>query len=299
MKRRKNKKVLKSRLARSEMREMLYHGRYVLPNAVTVGNMFFGFLAIIYATSGRFDKATLAIIAAIIFDGFDGRVARRFNATSRFGLEFDSLADLVSFGVAPAILMYQWCFQKMADEFGVLVCFIYCVGAASRLARFNVTETNLRAFEGLPSPAAAGIVAAVVFATPGFIPDARWHVMACATLMVLVGYLMVSRIEYFSIKQLKVRQMPTFVLLAVAAVIGVIWYEPRILALIIFGGYCLSGLVGVLFKAVATRKVKKEVVPSVEVVEVIETPTIVSLEKLQGNPKGEDLLVEGKKESKV
>src|SRR4051812_49244437 len=106
-----------------DFKHRLYRRRYLLPNAVTVGNMFCGFLAMVYANAGHFEKAFAAVFFAILLDGLDGRVARRFNATSKFGVEFDSFSDLVSFGIAPAIMMYCWCFRAHADEFGVVVCF--------------------------------------------------------------------------------------------------------------------------------------------------------------------------------
>ncbi|MCB0337672.1 MAG: CDP-alcohol phosphatidyltransferase family protein, partial [Bdellovibrionales bacterium] len=101
----------KSKITKLELKDRLYKRRFLAPNLVTVGSLFCGLLTIIYASSGRFEKAVIAVVIAMVLDGMDGRVARRLNATSRFGVEFDSLVDLVSFGVAPAIVMYHWCFQ--------------------------------------------------------------------------------------------------------------------------------------------------------------------------------------------
>jgi CDP-diacylglycerol--serine O-phosphatidyltransferase len=191
------------KLRKIEIRDRLYRRRYLVPNAVTLANLFCGFLTIIYATSGRFEKAAIAIALAILLDGLDGRVARSLNATSRFGVEFDSFSDLVSFGVAPAILMYHWSFQLLADEFGVAVCFIYVLCAASRLARFNISAENLSTFEGLPTPGAAGFVAALVNFFPA--PPQSLVLSGFGTFVMLsLGLLMVSQIEFLSIKQLKV-----------------------------------------------------------------------------------------------
>ena len=188
--------MTKTKITKLELKERLYRQRYILPNAVTIGNMFCGFLTIIYASSGRFSKAAIAIFIAILLDGLDGRVARRFNATSRFGLEFDSFSDLVSFGVAPAILMYHWCFQIKADEFGVFIGFVYIICAASRLARFNISEENLSSFQGLPSPAAAAMIGSIVFSFPIVEPGAV-IISAGSILMLFIAYLMVSNIEFF------------------------------------------------------------------------------------------------------
>ena len=154
------------KILRVAFKNQLYQKRFLLPNAVTLGNMFCGFIACIYAEAGRFEKAAIAVGFAILLDGLDGRVARKFNATSKFGLEFDSFSDLVSFGVAPAIIMYHWCFKPLADEFGVFFTFVYALCAASRLARFNISQQNLANFTGLPTPGAAGMVAATVNLMP-------------------------------------------------------------------------------------------------------------------------------------
>ncbi len=223
------------------LRHSLYHRRYLIPNAVTVGNMFCGFLAIVYAASGRFEKAALAIGFAILLDGLDGRVARSLNATSKFGVEFDSLSDLVSFGIAPSMIMYHWCYRLPADEFGVFVTFIYSICAASRLARFNIGSGSLASFDGLPSPGAAGAVAAVVYFAPTFIPSSPLMLICITALLLSLSFLMVSNIEYLSVKQLKVNRVPFTVRIGVAALIGFLWYNNQVGFLILALGYCLSG----------------------------------------------------------
>jgi CDP-diacylglycerol--serine O-phosphatidyltransferase len=226
---------------RTEIRERLYRRRYLLPNAVTIGNLFCGFLTIVYATSMRFDKAVIAILIALLLDGLDGRVARRFNATSKFGVEFDSLADLVSFGIGPAILVYNWCFKLPADEFGVFVCFLYALCAACRLARFNVTESKLSSFEGLPSPAAAAVVATLVFLNPEP-TNSVWLIPAVTLIVAGTALLMVSRIPFFSVKQLKIYDISIKVKIGVGVLIALIWYMPKIGLFTLALGYALSGL---------------------------------------------------------
>ncbi len=231
---------MKPKLLKPDFRERLYRRRYLVPNAVTLGNMFCGFLAIIYATSGRFEKAALAIGIAILLDGLDGRVARKLNATSKFGVEFDSFSDLVSFGVAPAILIYNWCFKIRADEFGVIVTFVYALCAASRLARFNITEPTLKNFTGLPTPGAAAVIGALVNFAP--IVEPTISIIALGTVnMLFLSYVMVSNIPYFSVKELKIRGIRPVVRLALGAVIALIWYNSGIGLLVLATGYAFSG----------------------------------------------------------
>lgn len=230
----------KRRILRPRIRDQFYRRRYLIPNGVTVGNMFCGFLSIVYASSGRFEKAALAILFAILLDGLDGRVARRLNATSRFGVEFDSLSDLVSFGVAPALMVYFWSLREVADEFGVFVTFVYAMCAASRLARFNISPENLKSFLGLPSPGAAGVVAAIVYFKPVIEPSIALAGFSAAV-MLLLGFLMVSKIGFFSIKKLKVRGLRLFARVSVGALIALIWYNPRIGLLTLASLYALSG----------------------------------------------------------
>ncbi|RIL02192.1 MAG: CDP-diacylglycerol--serine O-phosphatidyltransferase [Proteobacteria bacterium] len=192
-------------------KDRLYRRRFLVPNAVTLGGMFCGFLACIYAASGRFEKAAIAIFIAILLDGLDGRVARKLNATSKFGLEFDSLSDLVSFGVAPAFLIYHWAFLPLADEFGVFICFIYTICAASRLARFNISEPS-------------------------------WSVIVLSALLLpALGYMMVSKIEFFSIKVLTLRSIGFPARVALGGLIALIWYSNKVGLLVLTFVYCASG----------------------------------------------------------
>lgn len=235
------------KLLAAEVRAHLYKRRFLVPNAVTLGNMFCGFLCTIYAASGRFEKAVIAIALALLLDGLDGRVARKLNATSKFGVEFDSFSDLVSFGVAPALLMYHWCFRPVADEFGVLITFIFTLCAASRLARFNIASENLKSFCGLPTPGAAAMVAAIVNFSPEW-SNPKVQVAFCTVLMLSLAYLMVSKVEFLSIKLVTVGTMRKSATIIIGALIALLWYNNKAGFLVLASSYVLSGPLGMLFK---------------------------------------------------
>ncbi len=237
---------------REEIKARLYRRRYLVPNAVTVANMFCGFLAIIYASAGKFEMGAWAIFIAIILDGLDGRVARKLNATSKFGVEYDSFSDLVSFGVAPAMLLYHWAFKPLADEIGVLVCFFYAVCAASRLARFNIMQENLKSFLGLPSPGAAGMAIAVIIFAPR-VEQSIYVAFGAGALLILLGYLMVSRVEFLSIKTLKFSSMRMLSRAFLALLLGLIWYKYQVGLLVLAALYTLSGPYAALTKNSAKK----------------------------------------------
>ncbi|HET9679215.1 MAG TPA: CDP-diacylglycerol--serine O-phosphatidyltransferase [Gammaproteobacteria bacterium] len=185
-------------------------GIYLLPNLFTTGTLFAGFYAIVAAMTGRFEAAAVAIFVAMLMDGLDGRVARLTNTASDFGVQYDSLADLVAFGLAPALVMYQWGFQGMVDmgwlwaKLGWIGAFFYTVAAALRLARFNVRagSDDKRFFQGLPSPSAAAVVAGTVWVGA----DMGWAgsdlSIPAYIITVLMGALMVSNLGYYSFKDL-------------------------------------------------------------------------------------------------
>src|ERR1700752_3440933 len=186
-------------------------GIYLLPNLLTTCCLFSGFYAVVAAIDKHFDHAGMAVFAAMIFDTLDGRIARLTRTETFFGKEYDSLADMVAFGLAPAIVAYQWGVVRIAEyghfwgRFGWLACFFYAVAAALRLARFNAraATADKRFFEGLPSPSAAAIVAGLVWAS------IHWHepglagLIAAFAVTAIAGALMVSRFGYPSFKQLK------------------------------------------------------------------------------------------------
>lgn len=185
-------------------------GIYLLPNLFTTGTLFAGFYAIVAAISGRFEAAAIAIFVAMLMDGLDGRVARLTNTASEFGVQYDSLSDLVAFGLAPALVMYQWGFQGMAElgwlwaKLGWIGAFFYAAAAALRLARFNVrvAVVDKRFFQGLPSPSAAAVVAGLVWLGADLgLTGSDLSVPAYA-ITVACGALMVSNISYYSFKDL-------------------------------------------------------------------------------------------------
>lgn len=209
----------------------LRRGIYLLPTLFTVGNLFCGFFSVVQAAHGHLAKAALLIIVAGVLDGLDGRIARLTGTTSDFGVEFDSLADMVSFGMAPALLAYHWALNPLG-RVGWLIAFLFVVCAAMRLARFNIRADwgDKRHFAGLPSPAAAGTLACVVFAFP-VVPESGWVSVLLAVLVAAVGLLMVSRFRYRSFKEfdLRNRRSYLYVLPLAAILVGVAIHPPAAL----------------------------------------------------------------------
>jgi len=218
-------------------------GIYLLPNLFTTGALFSGFYAVVASMNGHFENAAIAIFIAMILDGLDGRVARLTNTQSDFGAEYDSLADMVSFGVAPALVAFSWALQDLG-KVGWVAAFIYVAGAALRLARFNtqlaVADKNF--FTGLASPAAAAIVAGTVWVfsetgTTG--SDIAWLM---AVVVPAAGLLMVRNFRYHSFKGLDLRgKVPFVAMLAVVFVFVVVSIDPAKVLLGVFMTYALSG----------------------------------------------------------
>lgn len=246
------------RVIQAEFKERLFRRRFILPNAVTVGALFCGFLACIYGATGQFQKAAIAIGIAIVLDGLDGRVARRLNATSKFGLEFDSLSDVISFGVAPGILAYFWCYKALADQFGVFLAFLYVLATAGRLARFNVNAQELKSFNGLPSPGAAGAVAALVNFSPQALPPSMWLTTLFSFYLLGLAFLMVSKVQFFSIKLIRVSAFTLRTQLAVGALIGLTWYDHETGLLVLALSYVLSGPLGIVSKWKKTKEPRSQ-----------------------------------------
>lgn len=221
-----------------EMEKKRHRGIYLLPNLFTTAGLFAGFYAIIAAMNGRFEAAVIAVFIAMFMDGLDGRIARLTNTQSDFGKEYDSLADMVSFGVAPALVMYTWALAPLG-KVGFAAAFMYAAGAALRLARFNtqVGIADKRYFQGLASPAAAALLVSFVW----WGDDAGWARQdlswIAAFLSVSAGILMVSTVRYSSFKDLDLKgTVPFFkMLLVVAAFVLVAMDPPRMIFLIVFG----------------------------------------------------------------
>jgi len=218
-------------------------GVYLLPNAFTTAALFCGFYAIVMAMNLKFDHASIAIFAAMVLDSLDGRVARMTNTQSEFGAQYDSLSDMVSFGAAPALVVYEWSLRGLG-KMGWLAAFVYCAGAALRLARFNtnITVVDKRYFQGLPSPAAAALVAGLVW----LMDDLRfagadldwlsWGVTLYA------GLTMVTNVPFYSFKDINFRKPVPFIVafLMVLVLVAISGDPPKVL----FGLFVLYGLSG-------------------------------------------------------
>jgi CDP-diacylglycerol--serine O-phosphatidyltransferase len=224
----------------------LRRGVYLLPSLLTMGNMFCGYACIVYTMRGEYGTAAPLIGFAFIVDGLDGRIARMTGTTSEFGVEFDSLADIISFGIAPAILAFSWGLQSLG-RLGWAAGFMFVAAAAMRLARFNIQSASgadKRYFVGMPSPAAAGIIAATVFAYPSGLYDYRAALPALA-LVLIPAVLMVSTIRFQSFKTLDSgKRRPYTVLLFIAAGIVAIATHPAATLLTIAYLYLASAFVG-------------------------------------------------------
>ena len=236
-------------------------GIYVLPNAITLAALFSGFYAIVMAMHGRFEFACIAIFCAAVLDSLDGRVARMTNAQSAFGEQMDSLSDMVSFGAAPALIVYIWAFQDMG-KLGWIPAFVYIAGAALRLARFNVNigVVDKRFFQGLPSPAAAAIVIGMIWAfdDSGFrqVTGTPWIVWTAYALTLFAGLSMVTNAPFYSFKVLGARRtVPFVVLVAIAMAIALISQNPAKGLFAIFCAYGLSGYAVYLWRKAKGKQV--------------------------------------------
>lgn len=231
-------------------------GIYILPNLFTTAALFAGFYAIVQAMNGRFEYSAVAIFVAMVFDGLDGRVARLTHTQSEFGAEYDSLSDMVSFGVAPSLVAYEWALKGMG-KLGWIAAFIYCAGAALRLARFNtnIGIVDKRYFQGLPSPAAAALVAGLVWVTMDLHiagPDIPWVAFGFT---VFAGLSMVSNVFFWSGKDINLRRsVPFAVVLAMVGVFLAISSYPEGVLFGLFVAYGLSGYLVWLWRFVRRAK---------------------------------------------
>ena len=235
--------------------EIRRRGIYILPNLFTTAALFAGFFAIVQAMNQRFEVSAVAIFLAMVFDGLDGRVARLTHTQSAFGAEYDSLSDMVSFGVAPALVVYEWALKGLG-KLGWIAAFIYCVGAALRLARFNTTleVTDRRYFQGLPSPAAAALVAGflwVMIDNGVAAADVRW--IACG-LVIFAGITMVTTIRFYSFKDVNLRRSVPFIfVVAIALGFAVVSYNTPVALFGLFVAYALSGYVLAVARRIRSR----------------------------------------------
>lgn len=231
-----------------------HKGIFLLPNLITTAGLFCGFYAIVASMRGSFESAAIAIFFAAIFDGLDGRVARITNTSSKFGEEYDSLADMVSFGVAPALVMYSWGLSELG-KFGWSAAFVYVACAALRLARFNtqIDTADKNYFTGLASPAAAAIIASTVWVCQDFgwvgdhLPPEVSVIVSLLT--AVTGMLMMANFPYYSFKGIDMHgRVPFFVMILIVLAIGFVTLDPPRILLMAFLAYGLSGPITFLIK---------------------------------------------------
>ncbi|AEC20430.1 CDP-diacylglycerol--serine O-phosphatidyltransferase [Pusillimonas sp. T7-7] len=231
---------------------------YLLPNAFTTANLFAGFYAVVQAMNGRFEMAAIAIFLAMVFDGMDGRVARLTNTQSAFGEQYDSLSDMTSFGIAPALVMYEWALQDLG-RWGWLAAFIYVVGAALRLARFNtnIGVVDKRFFQGLPSPAAAALVAGFLW----LVVDNKFTLSSQSiswlsfVFTVYAGIAMVTNAPFYSGKSFALgRSVPFWVILVLVGVFVFVSSDPP---MVLFGLFVVYGLSGWFIMAWRWRRARE------------------------------------------
>lgn len=218
-------------------------GIYLLPNLFTTGSLFAGFYAVTAAIGGRFETAVIAIFVSMVLDGLDGRVARLTNAQSEFGAQYDSMADMVAFGVAPALVMYLFAFANLG-KLGLFAAFVHTAGAALRLARFNtqLTTADKRYFQGLPSPAAAAIPAGFIWVCLEYNYDMTMFKYIALVLIISSGLLMVSNFRYSSFKEIDFRgKVPFIVAIVVMLAIAFVMAQPQTMLFLLFLGYAISG----------------------------------------------------------
>ena len=225
-------------------------GIYILPSLFTTANLFAGFFAVVQAMQGNFEYAPIAILIAMVLDALDGRVARMTHTESEFGVQYDSLVDMVSFGMAPALVMYAWALSGLG-KLGWLAAFVYAAGAGLRLARFNVQvgTVDKRYFRGLPSPAAAALVIGFIWVLHSSGVPGREISLIALAVTVIAGGLMVSNVRYRSFKDLDLRgRVPFVAILAVPLAFVLIVLDPPQVLFFVFAAYVASGPVDWLLR---------------------------------------------------
>jgi CDP-diacylglycerol--serine O-phosphatidyltransferase len=231
-------------------------GIYLLPNLFTTAALFCGFFAVISGMQGKFETAAVAVFIAMVLDGLDGRVARLTHTESKFGAEYDSLSDMVSFGVAPGLVMFSWALSDLG-KFGWAAAFIYVACAALRLARFNtqIDTADKNYFSGLASPAAAAVIAGTVWVCQGegWVGSSLPFELSVAAgaLTAAVGILMILNVPYYSFKGIDLHgRVPFVVIIAIVLVMGVVMLDPAKVLLLVFLAYAASGPVIELLKRI-------------------------------------------------
>jgi CDP-diacylglycerol--serine O-phosphatidyltransferase len=238
---------LRKRRKRKDRRK--FRGTFLIPNLITTASLFSGFFAIVSSINGHFESAALAILVAMVLDGLDGRLARLTHTTSGFGVQYDSLCDLVAFGVAPALLVYLWALQDFG-RFGWVAAFLFVACGALRLARFNVQTGSIdsRYFNGLPIPAAAAFVATGVLF---YLTLGDWAYLRHAYVLVMIyvlSFLMVSNLKFYSFKQPDLfKRHPFQTLVALVLIFVVVAMEPYFMGFVLIAAYVASGAVSTYY----------------------------------------------------
>jgi len=251
----------------------MYEGIYIFPSVITLGNIIAGFFSIISTLNGNFSQAAWAILVAMCMDILDGRIARIMNSTSKFGIEFDSLADIISFGIAPAALMYEFVLSEHGRG-GAMVAFLFVITGVLRLARYNVKAHEGEStdfFIGLPIPAAAGILASFVIVYGMFVQEITRRTIpllmkrmpflfnSIPVIMIILSFLMVSNIRYSNFRKFRLSKRIPFRILMFIVIPGLIFLAyPENTILIIFMLYILSGIIGVLWRSYKLRRLIKK-----------------------------------------
>jgi len=247
----------------------LKKGIYVLPNLFTTASLFMGFYSIIASIQENFFLASIAILVSLVFDGLDGRIARMTNTTSKFGAEYDSLADLIAFGVAPSLLAYIWA-MSFYGKLGWMAGFMFVACGALRLARYNIQIglIDSKVFNGLPIPAAAAVIATTVIFFNDMGVESTFHNPYMMIFVVILSLLMVSNVKYYSGKDMNIfARMPFMTFLVVVGILLVIIYRPEVMIFVIFLSYAISGPLWWIFKLILKMRkkdVKNDNVPKQE-----------------------------------
>ncbi|HLB43015.1 MAG TPA: CDP-diacylglycerol--serine O-phosphatidyltransferase [Gammaproteobacteria bacterium] len=216
-------------------------GIYLLPNLLTTAALFAGFYSIVAAMKGYFETAAIAIFIGMIADGLDGRVARLTNTQTPFGAQYDSLSDMVAFGIAPALVTYSWSLISLG-KLGWLAAFLYAAATALRLARFNIQVSDKTYFQGLPCPSAAGLVASIIWMGAHFQVGGDLFAVPIAAFIIVIAALMVSSIRYYSFKHIDFRGKVPFITVVIAVfVIAAVALEPPEMLFSLFLIYIISG----------------------------------------------------------
>jgi CDP-diacylglycerol--serine O-phosphatidyltransferase len=239
-------------------------GIYILPNLFTLAALFGGFYAVVMAMNDRFELAAIGVFCAMVLDSLDGRVARMTHTQSAFGEQMDSLSDMVSFGAAPALIVYEWALRGLGKP-GWIAAFVYCAGAALRLARFNtnIGVVDKRFFQGLPSPAAAAVVVGFIWLMDDFgfrdvsaEPGLRWLAWTAFGFTLYAGLTMVTNVPFYSFKDVSFkRSVPFIVIVAIALAIAIINLHPPLVLFSLFVFYGLSGYAVYVWKRRTGRPV--------------------------------------------